>query len=332
MNITPKILKGIIEEYVDRIDKTNDPEWVIPSFEKPNKMKCYVNVDKCTAIDFIGGRGLSATELVSKITGIEDHERLETFLIDWVTKRFNASDIHGLLSRNDNRTHKERELTLLADCEIPKDVVSPFTNRQSLQYLRSRKLDDDGIRKYNLLYSPSLKRIIIPFIENGRIVWWQGRTIVNSKLRFTNPKGVKGSMVVFNLDAVTDRAIIVEGPFDAMMVDGQAVAGATASDWQVAKILSKKPKEIIVVPDIDMNKQTGKSPGIAGCLRTLEKFVERGYTSIKVAINKHGKDLNDLGKTASAEVVESAMPLSITLLIELRRLGNCRSQKLEKLL
>lgn len=114
-------------------------------------------------------------------------------------------------------------------------------------------------------WSPALKdqmnrRLIVPFESNGKIVGYTGRLIGHP------PKGVAkyyNSAIptgfLFN-DAVAkieDRKFltVVEGPFDAIAVQGVAALGATLSEAQI-QWLTSQDREIVVLPDREAKNQT----------------------------------------------------------------------------
>lgn len=100
--------------------------------------------------------------------------------------------------------------------------------------------------------SPGYKdRVFIPFYHENRTVGWTARKIVDQK-----PKYLSNSQpgYVFNLDRqrTWDRhyLIMVEGPFDAIAIDGVAILHNEPNDLQCTRI-NLLNKSVIVVPDRD---------------------------------------------------------------------------------
>lgn len=99
--------------------------------------------------------------------------------------------------------------------------------------------------------SPGYKdRVIIPFYQNGKIVGSTGR-----KIRDGKPKYLTDSQngYVFNIDRQLPNkkfALVVEGQFDAIGIDGVGIMTNEPNDIQCARI-SSLGREVIVVPDRD---------------------------------------------------------------------------------
>lgn len=123
----------------------------------------------------------------------------------------------------------------------------------TVEYLISRGFDLDD---YNWHWSPDSKnqinrRVVIPFTWQNQIIGFTARSInPTSKLKYFNSFE---SDYVFNTDAQTqDRkfVVVVEGPFDAIAVDGVAVLTNDINENK-AEIIEGLGKEVIVVPDQD---------------------------------------------------------------------------------
>jgi len=122
------------------------------------------------------------------------------------------------------------------------------------KYIHSRSIYLD---EYDFYWTNKIgykDRLIVPFYYHNKIVGYTARKIVAGK-----PKYITDSQpgYVFNLDHQhPDRkfVVVVEGPFDAIAVDGVAVLGFEVNDTQ-ANLINALGKQVIVVPDRD---QSGK--------------------------------------------------------------------------
>ena len=98
------------------------------------------------------------------------------------------------------------------------------------------------------------QRLIVPFSYNGELVGWTGRHI--NPPDKTTPKYLHKMQpgYVFNVDRFADSkreiVIVVEGVFDAIMIDGIAVQGNHVTAEQ-AHLINKLNKRVIVCPDRD---------------------------------------------------------------------------------
>jgi hypothetical protein len=150
-----------------------------------------------------------------------------------------------------------------------------------LEYIATRNLDLDDTDYY---WCPSLAyrdRLIIPFYYEKRIIGWTARTITADK----KPKYMNEQQpgFVYGLDKQTydkEFAILVEGPMDAIHIDGCALGGSEINDAQ-ALLLDRLGKEIVVVPDRD---HAGK--------KLVEDAISRGWG---VSMPEWDQDINDVG-------------------------------------
>ena len=120
-------------------------------------------------------------------------------------------------------------------------------------YSASRQVD---LIKYNCYWTPEQaynlhKRLVIPFTWRGQIIGYTARAIYDE----VKPKyhSQYEPNYVFNVDQQKPDSkfvIVVEGPFDAMAIDGVAILSNECSEVQ-ADIIDGLGREVIVVPDAD---------------------------------------------------------------------------------
>lgn len=120
-------------------------------------------------------------------------------------------------------------------------------------------------------------RIIIPSYENGKLVYYQGRDFLGfSTLRYMNPP-LGRIQVVYFYDQLkeNDRVFICEGPTDAMTLydySATCLMSNRISQPQILKILRKKPKQIVFVPDYDEKESTRE---------VVQKSLNRNIADVK---------------------------------------------------
>lgn len=132
-----------------------------------------------------------------------------------------------------------------------------------LGYLASR--GDAISSNYDFYWSSSHKnqmcdRLILPFYHRGKIVGWTARYAGDppapSIPRYFNSELQMG--YVFNDSALhrpeRDLVLLVEGPFDAIAIDGVAALGSKLSREQIAW-LESGGKEIVLLPDRQRKNQ-----------------------------------------------------------------------------
>lgn len=153
-----------------------------------------------------------------------------------------------------------------------------------LEYMVSRKLYPEDYNFYWTEEEGFQNRLIVPFYFQGRVVGYTGRKITAGKPKYISEQQPG---YVFNLDRQThDRkyVIAVEGPIDAICIDGVALMSAEISSQQHA-LISQLQREVIVLADRDE----------AG-YRLVEQALEYGWS---VAFPEWGdgiKDVNDAVK------------------------------------
>ena len=174
-------------------------------------------------------------------------------------------------------------------------------------YLRSRKLPMDYPFFYKTMPRPG---IVIPFTHNNQVVGHTTRFLDDR-----TPKYIQDIQpgYVFGTDlqqANWQYAIVVEGVFDALSINGLAVLHAEINDAQ-ARLIRSLDREVIVVPDQDE----------AG-MKLVERAVELGWAVSMPEWPADVKDVNDAvirwGKVATLITIMQARETS-KIKIELRK-------------
>jgi len=149
------------------------------------------------------------------------------------------------------------EIQRAAKVEWPPPVVSSTPLPAHVKYITDRNYDVQHLmRNYNIHfggYTGDFKyRIIIPVYLNGKLVSYVGRDITNtSTLRYKNLREQDSVLpvkeTVYNIDNVTDEAIICEGITDCWRFGFNAVAlfGLVYTQKQVRLLGSKLKKAYI---------------------------------------------------------------------------------------
>jgi hypothetical protein len=143
---------------------------------------------------------------------------------------------------------KARDLPEDAENLVALDYVHP-----ALEYCVARKIDLDKYQfyatkqeQYNLH-----KRILIPFIWQGRTIGYTARAIEeNVKPKYHSNYEPNFVFNINNQQADSKFVIVCEGPFDAMSIDGVAVLNNECNETQ-ADIIESLGREVIVVADRD---------------------------------------------------------------------------------
>ena len=234
----------------------------------------------------------------------------------------NALNLESLRHRSIHGILEDRQKMLNTLSEIEFDEFDDFPPASELiteehpfywKYLRDRRVPEDfpamtTIRTDGIHWVRP--HVTIPFAYDGKIVGWTARFLDNKSPKYINhtqPGYVFGTELQHS---DWQYAIVVEGIFDALSINGLAVMHNTISDLQ-ARLIRNLGKEIIVVPDQDK----------AG-LELIDRALELGWSVSIPDWPDDIKDVNDavvkFGKVATLLTIMRARETS-RIKIELRK-------------
>lgn len=179
---------------------------------------------------------------------------------------------------------KEKSKVKFKETKLPEAELIDEANDKHLpfiNYLKNRKIN---IKEYPFLVTPDMEgrqgnRIIIPYTYENKIVGHTSRYLDNRTPKFINEQQ-PGYVFGFDLQKQESAvAIVTEGIFDALSINGLALTHNTIS-LQQAELIKNLNKKIIVVPDQD---KTG--------LQICDKALEYGFY---VSIPDWGNDIKDV--------------------------------------
>jgi predicted RNA-binding Zn-ribbon protein involved in translation (DUF1610 family) len=222
--------------------------------------------------------------------------------------------IHGILDDRAKIANALSDITFEESDDFPpaSELVTqehPFY----WKYLRDRHVPEDfpamtTIRTDGIHWVRP--HVTIPFTYDGKIVGWTARFLDDKQPRYINhmqPGYVFGTEFQHS---DWQYAIVVEGIFDALCIDGLAVMHNTVNDTQ-ARLIRNLGKEVVVVPDQDK----------AG-LELIDRAVELGWAVSIPDWPEHIKDVNDAvkeyGKLATLLTILQSKETS-KIKIELRK-------------
>ena len=183
--------------------------------------------------------------------------------------------IAGLLTDRQQAVEKLSNIEF-EDRDLPADTQT--LNDRSEQYLQQRHIPLDYPFLYKTMPRPG---IVIPFTHNNQVVGHTTRFLDDR-----TPKYIQDIQhgYVFGTDLQREDwqwAIVVEGVFDALAINGLAVLHAEVNDAQ-ARLIRSLGQDIIVVPDQDE----------AG-MKLVDRAIELGW-SVSIPEWPEGcKDVND---------------------------------------
>lgn len=228
--------------------------------------------------------------------------------------------LEALRSSEDSERKIQSIIPTFDDRALPLDAIPIELALQSsdpispklinvLEYLGNRGL---YLEDYPMYWTPRTgfnNRVIIPYYYEKRIVGYTARAIGD-----VNPRYISEQQpgFVFNLDGQHDDrdfVIVVEGPIDAISINGCGLLGSEIKDSQ-NWLLKQLGKELILVPDRDH-----EGP------KTVEQAIELGWSVSMPDWPEGVKDVNDavckLGRLATLYLIMRAKE-SYALKIQLR--------------
>lgn len=174
------------------------------------------------------------------------------------------------------------------------NYVTPEYLRKSVEYVGQR--GGNLLERYEFYCTDSdehnmHKRVIIPCYWRGQLIGSTSRTFEDN----IKPKYYADyePNYVFNMDRQTPErkfVIVVEGPFDAMAVDGVAVLSNECSEIQ-ADIIDSLGREVIVVPDFDSKLVKGRNVWAGSKL--VEQAIDFGWSVSFPIWNETVKDVSE---------------------------------------
>lgn len=199
-------------------------------------------------------------------------------------------------------------------CRLPKGISPLMKTTSDDLWLNAVKYAVDRLRakdwaecidRHNLHYGYSGEqayRIVVPMYFGGRLMTYTGRDFTNrSPIKYKTCKKENSVMlpteILYGLDTFTGyRAIIVEGPFDKLVMGEQALAASTnkLSARQKTILCNLDLEELIFVMD----------PDAIDMAEELATYFRPVIDRIKIVRLEKEKDPADLGYAAVIKQIE----------------------------
>jgi len=172
--------------------------------------------------------------------------------------------------------------------------VSPDYLKGAVEYVYKRK--GNLLENYEFYCTDDTehnmhKRAIIPFTWHNELIGYTARAW-DDKIKPKYHNSYEPNFV-FNMDRQAQAnkfVIVVEGPFDAMAIDGVAILSNECSEVQ-ADIIDSLGKEVIVVPDFDIKIVKGKEVWAGSTL--IEQAIEYGWSVSFPVWHEEVKDVSE---------------------------------------
>lgn len=178
------------------------------------------------------------------------------------------------------------------------------------KYLKGRGFDITELMLKGVGYCTSGKyrgRIITPFYEDGKIVYFNARKFMDVGDKHKNPSmedfGIGKSLLIYNVDSlkIYKRTYLVESATNALTLGDRAFAlgGKTASQYQISKIIKSPTEEVVIILDLDAYWDS---------LKLALKLAP--HKKVRVVKMPTKDDVNDYGKKKTLKVMKKSKILS----------------------
>lgn len=202
------------------------------------------------------------------------------------------SGIHKERVANIHRVKRQPvvEGKLAKDLRLPKDVLKDETRwpREAIGWLLKYGITDTEIRKYGIVYSPSLDRLLLPLYMDGNYIGWQGRSFAKdgdspkyiTTVDSNNPNGNCG---VYACNIPRHTAVLVEDVLSAIRVsrrvDAIALIGSHPTSEVVNWIVNRGYKKLVIWLDNDKQVVKDTQSDLQNLLTLMGCEVELVLTS-----------------------------------------------------
>lgn len=248
--------KYIIEEFPEAeftVSDENEIHFNTP-FDNDDKKRLYVNLNSSSWYD--QKRQVGGKNFITFLTEYLDTSKEKAFL------EYKKRSFTMLGEKVPKKEIIAEEDLKEKDLELPDSKVIAFgekedLEKEALKYLQDRKIKTDSLGY--VLSGKFANRIIVPFYENEKLVYYIARAFDGNPFRYKNPLNTKAGDFLYNYDKIKDELFIFEGVFDALSLEeqvGTAMLSSVIKEKQVKKVYEKAPNKIIFVTDNDKKTST----------------------------------------------------------------------------
>ena len=159
-----------------------------------------------------------------------------------------------------------------------------------IEYLVNRCIDPLEVNAHFSTNPKFLNRVIIPCMREGRVIFWQARTILKDvKPRYASPSISKEAVLwgYDNLWKNYDQPLFVtEGIFDAACINGAALLGSKLNASKLEVFRRCRRRKIVVV---DRDANGGALAELALAEGWEITFVPQGVSDVNQSVQKYGR-------------------------------------------
>lgn len=159
-----------------------------------------------------------------------------------------------------------------------------------IEYLMKRHIDPLAVQAHFSTDPKFLNRVIIPCMRDGKVIFWQARTILDGvKPRYASPS-ISKEAVFWGYDNMWRNydlpLFCTEGIFDAACVDGVALLGSKLNESKIEVLRRCRRRKIFVV---DRDDNGGALAELALKEGWEITFTAIGAGDVNTSVQKYGK-------------------------------------------
>ena len=251
--VPPKYITDYLSKFFGDKGKfsSNGEEFMMPSLFVADDWKCHLSINTETGLwqDFKTGRSGNFIHFISLVENIPYHKAQAKILF--------YEFEHGSYTAPPKKT-TESPLEKLEDL-LPISIHSYSDSNPNVvkawTFLYERKLfnlNDEQELFYLATEGKYKDRLIIPFLYDNEMFYFQARSLGWETPKYLNPVGtfVKPSHILYPFSYEEDQVVICEGPLDAISLQRQGVnatatMGCHISDVQAQTLIEFGGKIII---------------------------------------------------------------------------------------
>lgn len=297
MRLAEDLIGKLISYYKQKLHvKPHNTGWyrqgTCPHCGKDRKFGVNVSQDRTNC--FSCGVHTKPLQLLIELEGLETYNEAFKFLGSFESAAYLETPTEFLKEKIGNLPEGYR-LISLGESEMSK---------RARRYLEGRGFDTDDLMFKGVGYcmeGPYFGRIIIPFYEAGKLIYFNARQFMNiSDDKFKNPSmeefGIGKSLLMYNSDCLHlyRRVYLMESAMNCLTWgdDAFGIGGKIASNYQKTKILSSRAKEVVIVLDSDAYWEALQL-GLEICF----------HKKVKVVKMPKKQDVNDLGRKTTRSII-----------------------------
>lgn len=260
--------------------------------EKKYGMSVYLDRTNC----FSCGYHPKPLRLLMKVEGLESYNEAYKFLGAFDEASLLDKPVKQLKQKFGKLPESYRLLTL----------GDSMYSKLARKYMKGRGYNITDLSMRGVGYCTSGKyggRIIIPFYEGGKMVYFNARQFINVGEKHKNPPieefGIGKSLLIYNADClqVYKKVYLVESATNSLTLGDKAFAigGKKISGYQLSKVIKSPCKDVIMILDPDAYWEALKT-GLTLCR----------YKRVKIVKLPDKKDVNDIGKKETLKLVKKS--------------------------